>query len=122
MSSTTFSGPVTSTNGFVGTISGAFKGDVQTVTTSTAANLTTLSTVMAPPGAGNLAITLADGYAGQLKILTVSSTGGGSAVVTPTTFANGTTLTFNAAADTCMLLFVATVGWTLVSDRSVTVA
>ena len=122
MSSTTFSGPVTSTNGFIGTISGAVKGDVQTVTTSTAANLTTLSTVMAPPGAGNLAITLADGYAGQLKILTVSSTGGGTAVVTPATFANGATLTFNAAADTCMLLFVATVGWTLVSDRSVTVA
>ena len=122
MGSTTFSGPVTSEDGFVGTISGAFKGDVQTVTTSTAANLTTLSTVMAPPGGGNLAVTLADGYAGQLKILTVSSTGGGSAVVTPTTFANGSTLTFNAAADTCMLLFVATVGWTLVSDRSVTVA
>ena len=122
MSSTTFSGPVTSTNGFIGTISGAVKGDVQTVTTSTAANITTLATVMAPPGAGALAITLADGYVGQLKILTVSSTGGGAAVVTPATFANGATLTFNAAADTCMLLFVETVGWTLVSDRSVTVA
>jgi len=122
MSSTTFSGPVTSTNGFIGTISGAVKGDVQTVTTSTAANITTLATVMAPPGAGALAITLADGYVGQLKILTVSSTGGGAAVVTPATFANGTTLTFNAAADTCMLLFVETVGWTLVSDRSVAVA
>ena len=36
MGSTTFSGPVTSEDGFVGTISGAFKGDVQTVTTSTA--------------------------------------------------------------------------------------
>jgi hypothetical protein len=122
MGSTTFSGPVTSTNGFIGTISGAVKGDVQTVTTSTAANITTLSTVMAPPGAGDLAITLADGYVGQLKILTVSSTGGGAAVVTPATFANGATLTFNAAADTCMLLFVETVGWTLVSDRSVAVA
>tara|TARA_R110001592_G_scaffold116773_1_gene318295 strand:- start:174 stop:542 length:369 start_codon:yes stop_codon:yes gene_type:complete len=122
MSSTTFSGPVTSTNGFIGTISGAVKGDVQTVTTSTAANITTLATVMAPPGAGALAITLADGYVGQLKILTVSSTGGGAAVVTPATFANGSTLTFNAAADTCMLLFVETVGWTLVSDRSVAVA
>lgn len=61
-----------------------------------------------------LALTLADGAAGQIKII-VHEVDGGSAVLTPTTKTGYTTITFTNVGDSCMLQFFATRGWMVVS-------
>lgn len=59
------------------------------------------------------ALTLADGTAGQRLTLLYVAEGAGSdtAVLTPTTLAGGTTITFNALGDCADLTFSATGGW-----------
>lgn len=63
-------------------------------------------------GAGD-AMTLANGTAGQrLTVLYVAEgAGADTAVMTPTTLAGGTTITFNALGDSCDLTYSATGGW-----------
>ena len=127
MASTTFSGPVTSTNGFIGAltgnvtgdITGGIVGDIQSLSGAGAVNTTNLITNITTTGAD--ALTLADGTNGQVKIITMV-VDGGDGTLTPTTFANGTTMTFDDAGDTVMLVFNSTIGWTIVSDNGVTVA
>ena len=131
MASTTFSGPVTSTNGFIGAltgnvtgnvtgdITGGIIGDVQALSGAGAVNTTTLITALTTTGAN--ALTLANGTNGQIKIITMV-VDGGDGTLTPTTFANGTTMTFNDAGDTVMLVYTTTLGWTIVSNSGVTVA
>ena len=126
MASTTFSGPVTSTNGFIGAltgnvtgdITGGIVGDIQSLSGAGAVNTTNLITNITTTGAD--ALTLADGTNGQVKIITMV-VDGGDGTLTPTTFANGTTMTFGDAGDTVMLVFNSTIGWTIVSDNGVTV-
>lgn len=50
------------------------------------------------------ALTLADGEEGQIKFI-VMKTDGGAGTLTPTSFANGTTLTFDDVGDSVELLF-----------------
>ena len=127
MASTTFSGPVTSTNGFIGAltgnvtgdITGGIVGDIQSLSGAGAVNTTNLITNITTTGAD--ALTLADGTNGQVKIITMV-VDGGDGTLTPTTFANGTTMTFGDAGDTVMLVFNSTIGWTIVSNSGVTVA
>ena len=59
------------------------------------------------------ALTLADGTAGQqLTVIYVAEgAGGDTAVLTPTTLAGGTTITFNALGDSADLTYSATGGW-----------
>lgn len=59
------------------------------------------------------ALTLADGTAGQrLTLLYVAEAAGGdTAVLTPTTLAGGTTITFNTLGDSADLTFSSTGGW-----------
>lgn len=47
---------------------------------------------------GAIAITLANGYEGQRKLI-IMQTDGGTATLTPANFANGTTITFDDALD-----------------------
>ena len=131
MASTTFSGPVTSTNGFIGAltgnvtgnvtgdITGGIVGDIQSLSGAGAVNITSLITEITTTGAD--ALTLADGANGQIKIITMV-VDGGDGTLTPTTFANGTTMTFGDAGDTVMLVFNSTLGWTIVSNSGVVVA
>lgn len=127
MASTTFSGPVTSTNGFVGAltgnvtgdVTGGIVGDIQALSGAGAVNITNLITEITTTGAD--ALTLADGTNGQIKIITMV-VDGGDGTLTPTTFANGTTMTFGDAGDTVMLVFNSTLGWTIVSNSGVVVA
>ena len=127
MASTTFSGPVTSTNGFIGAltgnvtgdITGGIVGDIQSLSGAGAVNTTNLITNITTTGAD--ALTLADGTNGQIKIITMV-VDGGDGTLTPTTFANGTTMTFGDAGDTVMLVFNSTIGWTIVSNSGVVVA
>ena len=131
MASTTFSGPVTSNNGFVGAltgnvtgnvtgdVTGGIVGDIQALSGAGAVNTTTLITEITTTGAN--ALTLANGTNGQIKIITMV-VDGGDGTLTPTTFANGTTMTFGDAGDTVMLVYNSTLGWTIVSNSGVVVA
>lgn len=69
---------------------------------------------------GTPALTLADGTDGQIKIIAMT-VDAGTATLTPTTFLNGTTITFDDAGDTAVLLFTTTLGWVFLAG-SATVA
>ena len=70
---------------------------------------------------GSDAASLANGTVGQIKIFVVVG-GSGSCVLTPTTLNGGTTIAFNGIGDAVTLLYVATVGWTVIGSNSVVVA
>ena len=136
MANTTFSGPVRSENGFesitknetTGAISvnasygATITGGVQSLSGAGAVDLTNLVTELTT-AAGAAAVTLADGTtSGQIKIITMVVDGGGTATVTPVTFASGTTLAFDAVAETATLVWNSSIGWILSADRGVTIA
>ena len=137
MANTTFSGPVRSENGFESitkngttgaitnnaTYNGTITGGVQALADSGAADLTNLVTELTTTGVGAAAVTLANGTtAGQIKIITMVADGGGTATVTPATFANGTNIAFADVNDTVMLVWANTIGWVLVSNSGAVVA
>ena len=136
MANTTFSGPVRSENGFESLTKNAstgaitvdavygktIRGGVQSLSGAGAIDLTNLVTELTT-GAGAAAVTLADGTtSGQIKIIHMVVDGGGTATVTPTTFASGTTIAFDAVAEAVTLVWNSTVGWVAVSDRGATIA
>ena len=123
MASTTFSGPVTSTNGFIGAVTGNITGNVtgnvtgdifatnQALSGAGAVNVTDMLTSLTTTGAAQ-ALTLANGTVGQIKIIS-HVVDGGSAVLTPTTKIGFTTITFTAVGDSATLVYTAA-GWAIV--------
>jgi hypothetical protein len=124
MASTTFSGPVTSTNGFIGNFTGNITGNVtgnitgdviatnQALSGAGAVNITDMLTSLTTTGAAQ-ALTLANGTLGQIKIIS-HVVDGGSAVLTPTTKIGFTTITFTNVGDSAMLIYTVA-GWDIVS-------
>jgi hypothetical protein len=120
MASTTFSGPVTSTNGFIGAITGNVTGNItgdviatnQALSGAGAVNITDMLTSLTTTGASQ-ALTLANGTLGQIKIIS-HVVDGGSAVLTPTTKIGFSTITFTAVGDSAMLIYTAA-GWDIVA-------
>jgi len=124
MASTTFSGPVTSTNGFIGAVTGNITGNVtgnvtgdifatnQALSGAGAVNLTDMLTSLTTTGAAQ-ALTLANGTVGQIKIIS-HVVDGGSAVLTPTTKIGFTTITFTNVGDSAMLIYTVA-GWDIVA-------
>ena len=136
MANTTFTGPVRSENGFQDITKNAttgavttnasygktITGGVQALSGAGAADVTNLVTELTT-GAGAAAVTLADGTTvGQMKIITMVVDGGGTATVTPDTFANGSTLAFADVNDTVCLVWASTIGWVIVSNSGAAVA
>jgi len=133
MANTTFSGPVRSENGFqtvsknatTGAIttgtsySNIITGSIQALSGAGAVNLTDLITEVTTTGAD--ALTLADGTAGQVKII-VMVADGGDGTLTPATLAGGTTITFNDVGDGVVLVYNDTVGWVVVGNNGATIA
>ena len=134
MANTTFSGPVRSENGFEqvtkNATTGAFTtsatynatitGGVQSLSGAGAVDLTNLVTELTTTGAN--ALTLADGTtSGQVKIVNMI-VDGGDGTLTPVTFANGTTITFDAVAESATLVWNSTIGWVATSVNGATVA
>ena len=134
MGTTTFSGPVRSENGFeditknasTGAITSnaaygkAIRGGVQELSGAGAVDLTNLVTELTTTGAN--ALTLADGTtSGQMKIVNMI-VDGGDGTLTPTTFANGTTITFDAVGESATLVWNSTIGWVATSVNGATVA
>jgi len=124
MASTTFSGPVTSTNGFIGAVTGNITGNVtgnvtgdifatnQALSGAGAVNTTDMLTSLTTTGAAQ-ALTLANGTLGQIKIIS-HVVDGGSAVLTPTTKIGFSTITFTNVGDSAMLIYTAA-GWGIVA-------
>ena len=134
MGTTTFSGPVRSENGFeditknasTGAITSnaaygkAIRGGVQSLSGAGAVDLTNLVTELTTTGAN--ALTLADGTtSGQMKIVNMI-VDGGDGTLTPTSFANGTIITFDAVAESVTLVWNSTIGWVATSVNGATVA
>ena len=130
MANTTFTGPVRSENGFesitkngtTGAITtnasygSTITGGVQALSGAGAADLTNLVTELTT-GAGAAAVTLANGTtAGQIKIITMVVDGGGTATITPATFANGTSIAFADVNDTVVLVYANTIGWVVAAN------
>ena len=136
MANTTFTGPVRSENGFEdvtknattgvfttnATYNATITGGVQALSGAGAADLTNLVTELTT-AAGAAAVTLADGStSGQVKIINHIVDGGGTATVTPVTFANGTTIAFDAVGESVTLVWNSTIGWVATSVQGATIA
>ena len=134
MANTTITGPVRSENGFedvtknatTGAITSnaaygkAIRGGVQSLSGAGAVDLTNLVTELTTTGAN--ALTLADGTtSGQIKIVNMI-VDGGDGTLTPTTFANGATITFDAVGESATLVWNSTVGWIASSTQGATIA
>lgn len=104
------------------TFGGAVVGSVQALSGPGAVNVTTVTTAFTSTGTGD-ALTLVDGVAGQLKaiVYVAEAAGADTGVLTPTNFGNGTTITFNAVGDSCLLQFLGT-DWWVVSLNGAVVA
>jgi hypothetical protein len=118
---THFTGPIVSTNGFEGDVTGnvtglALQGGSATaIAADGAIPVTSLYSSLDSSG-GALAMTLADGVAGQMKIIKCD-TAGNNAVVTPANLKDGSTLTFDAANEVACLVFDGT-DWCIVANTS----
>jgi hypothetical protein len=134
MANTTFTGPVRSENGFeditknttTGAITSnasygkAIRGGVQSLSGAGAVDLDNLITELTTTGAN--ALTLANGTtSGQIKIVNMI-VDGGDGTLTPTTFANGTTITFDAVGESATLVWNSTIGWVATSTVGATIA
>lgn len=137
MGSTTFSGPVTSLNGFIGTVTGNITGDI---TGNVTGDLTgrTFGTVGTRSGAGAVpltaatvqvtttgsaaALTLANGTVGQILTIVMTTDGGGDATLTPTTKTGFSTITFDAVGNSVTLQYFTTLGWMILANNGATVA
>jgi len=133
MANTTFNGPVRSQNGFqtisidsttgAVTVNSSFGTDVvlgtQSLSGAGAVDLTNAFTSLTTTGASQ-ALTLADGAAGEIKVI-VHTVDGGSAVLTPTTKIGFSTITFTAVGDSASLIYTAA-GWAITGSRGVTIA
>ena len=88
----------------------AFDSTPQALTAAGAVDVTSAVTTVASSGA--IALTLADGAVGQIKVI-VFITDGGDATLTPATMNDGTTLTFADAGAAAILMWLAT-GWQVI--------
>ena len=135
MARTTFSGPVASTNGFVGDITGNITGNV---TGNVTGDLTgrVIGTVATRSGAGAVpitaatvrltttaadALTLANGTNGQILSI-VMVVDGGDGTLTPTTKTGFSTITFGDVGDSVTLQYFTTLGWMILANNGCTVA
>jgi hypothetical protein len=80
-------------------------------------NLTDTVTLLITTGSSQQ-FSLADGVEGQLKIISMV-TDGGTGVVTPANFVNGTNITFDDVEDTVTLLYQST-GWVALARQNAT--
>ena len=95
-------------------------GTVQALSGAGAVDITSFITQVTTTGS-NQALTLANGANGQMKIITMVADGG-DGTLTPTTFANGSTITFNDVGDSVLLVYNTTGGWAAVSNVGCTIA
>ena len=93
------------------TLTGALLTSANTLTGAGEVSLTTTTTLL---------ITLANGAAGQIKVITMR-TRVGDATLTPTALEGGITLTFNSVGDTVALVYNGA-KWAIISNNGATLA
>lgn len=104
-----------------GSITGLrYIGGVQSLSGAGAVDVINDVTEVTTTGAAQ-ALTLADGVAGQRKVI-IHGVDGGSAVLTPTTKTGFSTVTFTGAGESVTLVFLTTRGWTVVGSYLATIA
>jgi len=97
-----------------------FSQAAQAMTAAGAVSVTTAVTTLNTSGA--IAITLAAGTTHQVKFISMI-VDGGTATLTPATFTGGTTIAFNDAGDSCVLMYLdSTYGWVCVANNGCTIA
>ena len=137
MANTTFSGPVRSENGFESITKNGTTGAITTnasygnvVVASTqalagagAANLTSSITEVTAANTGDV-VTLANGSAGQIKTITMvgEAAGTDTVVITPATFAGGSTVTLDTVGEAATFQYNATIGCVLLNTNGGVVA
>ena len=104
---------------FSGILGGAIIGGVESKSGAGALSLTHLITEVTSTGTD--ALTLANGTAGQVKIITMI-VDGGNATLTPATFHDGTTILFDAVGESVVLVYHNTIGWKAVSVSGATIS
>ena len=82
------------------------------MTAAGAVSITTTVTTVASSGV--IALTIADGTQGQIKVI-VFITDGGTATLTPATMNDGTTLAFADVGDSAILMWIGASGWQVIS-------
>ena len=97
----------------------AFDSAPQAITAAGAVNLTTPVTTVATSAA--IALTLANGAVGQVKIICMT-TDGGTATLTPTTLNGYTTVAFDTVGDSCILIYNSTGGWSVIGNQGCVLA
>ena len=97
----------------------AFDSAPQAITAAGAVYLTTPVTTIATSAA--IALTLANGAVGQVKILCMT-TDGGTATLTPTTLNGYTTVAFDTVGDSCILIYNSTGGWSVIGNQGCVLA
>ena len=97
----------------------AFDSAPQAITAAGAVNLTTPVTTVATSAA--IALTLANGAVGQVKIICMT-TDGGTATLTPTTLNGYTTVAFDTVGDSCVLIYNTTGGWSVIGNQGCVLA
>jgi hypothetical protein len=120
-------GAITATGGVAGAVTGNVTGNVTGVqfgTVDTRANagavsVTTTTTQVTTTGAA--AITLANGTAGQIKVI-VMTVDGGDATLTPATKTGFATITFGDVGDAVILQYFTTLGWMIIANYGASVA
>ena len=88
-----------------------FSDTPQALTAAGAVSITTTVTTVASSGV--IALTIADGIQGQIKVI-VFITDGGTATLTPATMNDGTNLTFADAGDSAILCWIGASGWQVI--------
>ena len=89
----------------------SFSDTPQAMTGAGAVSITTTLTTVASSGV--IALTIADGTQGQIKVI-VFITDGGTATLTPATMNDGTTLAFEDAGDSAILMWIGASGWQVI--------
>ena len=98
----------------------AFDSTAQALTAAGAVDITSAVTTVASSAA--IALTLINGNAGQIKIITMI-TDGGTATLTPTTLNGYTTIAFDTDGDSCMLYYAgSTPGWCVIANQGCVLA
>jgi len=103
------------------TVNDSIVAAIQSLSADGAANLTDPITTLTTGAVDPLAVTLADGAAGQIKIITMIVDGGEDAVVTPATAIGFSTITFDAIGESVTLVYTSA-GWVVVGINGATLA
>jgi len=118
----TLTNPTINAATFSGILNGAIIGGVNAASgagSSVALSVTTLISEITTTGAQ--AFSLANGTAGQVKIITMV-VDGGDATLTPQTLSGGTTIVFNDAGDSVILVYHNTLGWKAIMNNGTTIS